>query len=80
MVDFLIEKGIEPGRLVPRGYGKTSPRIMEKDFNSGILTIPEGTILNQDYLDSLKKPEQKEIVHQLNRRTEFFVLSKNYHK
>jgi peptidoglycan-associated lipoprotein len=80
VVDFLIQKGIEPGRLVPRGYGKTSPRIMEKDYNSGILTIPKGTVLNQDYLDSLKKPEQKEIVHQLNRRTEFFVLSKTYHQ
>ena len=80
VVDFLIAKGIDPDRLVPRGYGKTSPRIMEKDFTSGILTIPKGTVLNEDYLDSLKKPEQKEIVHQLNRRTEFFVLSKNYHK
>jgi peptidoglycan-associated lipoprotein len=80
VVDFLIQKGIDSERLIPRGYGKTSPRVMEKDFTSGILTIPKGTILNEDYLDSIKKSDQKEIVHQLNRRTEFFVLSKNYQK
>jgi peptidoglycan-associated lipoprotein len=80
VVDFLINEGIEPGRLIAKGYGKTSPRMMEADYKAGDLVIPKGTVLNDDYLNSLTKPEWKEVVHQLNRRTELVVIAKNYQK
>jgi peptidoglycan-associated lipoprotein len=80
VVDFLINEGIDPGRLMATGYGKSSPRVMETDYKAGDLVIPKGTILNDEYLNSLKKPEWKEVVHQLNRRTELVVISKNYLK
>jgi peptidoglycan-associated lipoprotein len=80
VVDFLIVKGIDANRLQAKGLGKRSPRITETDFSSGELSIPAGTTLDDSYLISLKKPEWQEIVHQLNRRTEFSVISKSSKK
>jgi peptidoglycan-associated lipoprotein len=75
VVDFLISQGIEPGRLQAKGYGKRSPRRMEADYKINDLLIPGGTVLDDAYVASLKRPEWQEIVHQLNRRTEFSVIS-----
>jgi peptidoglycan-associated lipoprotein len=80
VVDFLISKGIEPGRLVAKGYGKRNPRKMETDFRSGDLFIPQNTILDESFISSLQKPEWIEIAHQLNRRTEFTIISTSYKK
>jgi len=35
-------------------------------------------VLDQKFIDSLTNEEQKEIVHQINRRTEFRVLRDDY--
>jgi len=78
VVDFLISQGVEPGRLVARGYGKREPRRMDADLRSGDFFIPNGTVLNDSYINSLAKPEWQEMAHQLNRRTEFTVISTNY--
>jgi peptidoglycan-associated lipoprotein len=78
VVDFLISQGVEPGRLVARGYGKRSPRKMDKDYRYGDLFIPKETVLDDAYISSLTKLEWQEIAHQLNRRTEFSVISMNY--
>lgn len=78
VVDYLISNGIEPARLVAKGYGKRYPRKLERDFRVGDFFIPEGTVLDEPYVDSLGKPEWQEEAHQLNRRTEFSVISSNY--
>lgn len=75
VVDFLISQGIAPSRLQAKGYGKRSPRRMDRDYKMNGLLISKGTILNEAYVASLKKTEWQEIVHQLNRRTEFSVIS-----
>ena len=80
VVDFLISQGIEPARLEARGYGKKNPRTMTAEFRSGGLLIPKGTILDESYVASLKKTEWQEVVHQLNRRTEFSVISSSFRK
>jgi peptidoglycan-associated lipoprotein len=80
VVDFLIQEGIDPERLVAKGCGKRNPRKMEKDFRTGDFLIPKDTELNEIYITSLKKPEWREIANQLNRRTEFSVISTSFRK
>lgn len=75
VVDFLINNGIDSERLVAKGLGKSAPRIMQNELVQGDLVIPAGTELNDNYIYALIKPEWQELVHQLNRRTEFSVIS-----
>lgn len=81
-VDFLVnEKGIAADRIVAKGYGEYSPRKIEKDMytthNGKQFFFPKGTVLTEEYILSLPKPEQ-EAAHALNRRTEFIVLRTDY--
>ena len=78
VVDYLIIRGIDGARLVAKGYGERSPRKLKKDITTGGFTFKEGTVLNEDYINSLENNDQKEAAHQLNRRTEFRVLSKDF--
>lgn len=78
VVDFLIREGIDSERLVAKGCGKGSPRKMDYDFKSGDLFIQKGTILDENYVSSLDKPEWREMAFQLNRRTEFSVISTSF--
>ena len=78
VVDYLIERGIDPDRLVAKGYGERVPRTMLKDITRDGFTFPEGTVLTETYIDSLPTTPYKEAAHQLNRRTEFRVLSKDF--
>jgi peptidoglycan-associated lipoprotein len=40
--------------------------------------LKEGTSLTEQFINSLAGEEQKEIAHQINRRTEFRVLRTDY--
>ncbi len=62
-VDYLISKGIPADRMVPRGYGETTPRA-------------EG--LECKTIDKMATKEEQEAAHQRNRRTQFRVLSFDY--
>ena len=77
VVDYLIEKGIEPDRLVAKGYGESMPNIVNRK-DSKNFNIPVGTRLTEEYIKALATPEEQEIAHQINRRTEFQVLSTDY--
>ena len=81
-VDFLIkEMKIDPDRIVPKGYGKRNPRKLDKDImvphNGKMYLFKRGVILDDNYIKALPK-DQQEAAHQLNRRTEFFVLHDNF--
>ena len=83
VMDFLvIEKGIPADRIIPKGYGESSPRKFDKDFsytrNGKTFFYPKGTVLTEEYIESLPKGDAQEAAHQLNRRTEFTVLHSNY--
>ncbi len=79
VVDYLILRGIDPGRLVAKGYGERAPRLLLKNYSiDSIIVLDSGSILNEDFVSSLKTNEIKEFAHQLNRRTEFSVLSNDY--
>ncbi len=78
VVTYLIEKGIEPERLSPKGYGESSPKIVDADIAGQNSFLKSGVTLSEQYINGLVNEEQKEIAHQINRRTEFRVLRTDY--
>ncbi len=78
VVDYLIGKGIEAERLTARGYGETSPKVVDETILADSPFLRDGVTLTEQYINSLATEEQKEIAHQINRRTEFRVLRTDY--
>lgn len=78
VVDYLIERGIEPARLVATGYGKRVPRTITKDLVRDGFTFRAGTVLTEAYINALPSERHRDVAHQLNRRTEFRVLRDDY--
>lgn len=78
VVDFLVREGIEPGRMVAKGYGERVFRVLNKDVTREGYTFPAGTELNDKYVLSLPTKDIQEAAFQLNRRTEFAVIAKDY--
>ncbi|MFW5724969.1 MAG: OmpA family protein [Bacteroidota bacterium] len=75
VVDYLIQRGIDRERLVAKGYGKRVPREITKTIERDGFTFEAGTVLTEDYINTLPTEEHRDVAHQLNRRTEFRVLS-----
>ncbi len=78
VVNYLIERGIDPERLVAKGYGERVPRILAKNITKDGFFFKIGTVLTEVFIDSLSSTAEKEAAHALNRRTEFRVLSKDF--
>ncbi|NLD64467.1 MAG: OmpA family protein [Bacteroidales bacterium] len=78
VVDYLIAKGIAADRLTARGYGETNPKVVDQEIIKNAPFLRSGATLNEQYINSLASEEQKEIAHQINRRTEFRVLRTDY--
>ena len=78
VVDFLVSKGTDPGRLVAKGYGKRVPRRLEKDLIKGGYPLKKGTLLDDAFVDKLPTKEIRESVYELNRRTEFTIIARDY--
>jgi peptidoglycan-associated lipoprotein len=77
VVDYLIERGIDPERLSAKGYGESMPKTVNKRIAESYSFLPESTVLEEDFIESLPVTQQEE-AHQLNRRTEFRVLRTDY--
>lgn len=78
VVDYLIMRGINPRRLVAKGYGERVPRKLKKDIVKDGFLFKKGTVLDDDYVNSLPSKAQKEAAYALNRRTEFRVLRRDF--
>jgi len=78
VVDFLVEQGIARERLEAMGYGKRQPRLIERDIERDGFFFEEGTELTEEFINSLPDEDHQEAAHQMNRRTEFRVLSEDY--
>jgi peptidoglycan-associated lipoprotein len=78
VVKYLIDKGIEPERLSAKGYGESIPKVVDAIIASQNSFLKTGTTLSEQYINSLANDEQREIAHQINRRTEFKVLRTDY--
>lgn len=78
VVNYLIEKGIAAERLKAKGYAQTQPKVVDGALNARYPFLTVGVLLDQKFIDGLTSEENKEIVHQINRRTEFRVLRDDY--
>ena len=69
-VDYIISRGIEEDRIVAKGYGESTPVVMNRNNQEFTLT--------EDFINTFDTEEQRERLHQMNRRTEFKVIT--YHR
>ncbi len=78
VVNYLIEKGINPQRLTAKGYGETWPKIVTRSLASRYEFLKRGDELTEAFINSLPEAEQREIAQGINRRTEFRVLRTDF--
>jgi peptidoglycan-associated lipoprotein len=78
VVQYLIDKGIEPERLSAKGYGESTPKLVDAEIAKANAFLKESAVLTEQFINTLPDDEQKEIAHQVNRRTEFRVLRTDY--
>jgi peptidoglycan-associated lipoprotein len=78
VVDYLISKGIQQARLVAKGYGAKVPKIVDAKIVKAFPFLKKGQILNCKFIEGLKSSDDREVCHQLNRRSEFKVISSEY--
>jgi len=78
VVDYLISRGIDPDRLVAKGYGERVPRTLTKEVTKEGYTFAAGTTLTDSVINLLPSTAVKEAAHQLNRRTEFTILRNDF--
>lgn len=77
VVDYLVENGISRYRLQPHGYGKSRPKTVTKRIARLYPQFKEGDILTEEFIKTLSEEDQQ-AADQINRRTEFSVLSLTY--
>jgi peptidoglycan-associated lipoprotein len=64
-------------RLKAVGYGKLQPKTVTKNLAAEHEFLPEGQLLDAAFIETLQ-PEEQAVADQINRRTEFRVLTTNY--
>lgn len=77
VIDYLISVGIAPERLQSQGYGESRPKTITKRLARQYPQFKEGDVLNEEYILALPE-DQQDAADQINRRTEFQVLSIDY--
>ena len=78
VIDYLISVGISADRLQSQGYGKSRPKTVTKRIAKEYPQFKEGDILTEEFINALEKEEDRDAADQINRRTEFQVLSIDY--
>ncbi|MBN2893263.1 MAG: OmpA family protein [Bacteroidales bacterium] len=78
VVDYLIQNGIKEDRLEAKGYGETEPYVVDVLTARTYPFLEVGDVLSESFIMALQSEEQREVCHELNRRTEFKVLSDTY--
>ena len=78
-VTYLISKGINSARLTSKGMGESEPKVIDEALAKQYNYFKVGDVLTESYILKLKK-EQQEVANQINRRTDFSVVSKDFGK
>ena len=73
---YLTEHGIESERLVPVGYGKEQPFVIDEKYAERY-GFPVEQELTEEYVNSLDADKQN-VADQINRRTQFKVLTTTF--
>lgn len=77
VIDYLVSVGIPKARLQSQGYGKSRPKTITKKLARLYPQFKEGDTLTPEFIETLSE-EDAEVADQINRRTEFQVLSTDY--
>lgn len=77
VVNYLINAGIDPNRLTPKGYGESQPVTVDSPMAKQYSFLKEGDILTPEFIEKLTE-DQQGICNQINRRTEFKVTKTTY--
>ncbi len=77
VVDYLISKGIAADRLQAKGYGESQPKTVDEKILEDYSFLNLGDVLTESFINQLPADLQEQ-AHQINRRTEFRVLSTDY--
>lgn len=77
VVDYLIKAGISADRLTSIGYGEEKPVTVDAVIAQKYPFLKIKDLLDENYVLKLT-PEQQEKTNQINRRTEFRVVSTSY--
>ncbi|MGE4289271.1 MAG: OmpA family protein [Salinivirgaceae bacterium] len=78
VVDFLVTYGVDQERLSSKGYGESMPKEIDKSIAKKYDFLNEGDVLTEAFINRLSSEEQKEICHQINRRTDFGLTGRDY--
>ncbi|MEN8155385.1 MAG: OmpA family protein [Bacteroidota bacterium] len=78
VVDYLISKGIAADRLQAKGYGESQPKVVDEKIKAGHDFLELEEVLTDAFINQLPSADLQEKAHQVNRRTEFRVLSTEY--
>ena len=78
VVRYLIDHGIAEDRLSPVGYGEGKPKVIRKKLTEKYPWLKTDDVLTEEFINAIDDEEQREVCHQLNRRTEFIVLRTTY--
>ena len=66
----MVDKGVMPKRLIAKGMAESEPYVIEiKDGR-----LKPGDVMDEFFIDNLKRKKDIEKAHQYNRRTDFKVL------
>ena len=57
VVDFLIEKGVDKNRITAKGYGESTPRVLNEDMsivaNNQTFNFKKGDVINDEFITKL---------------------------
>ncbi len=73
-VDYLILEGIDPDRLIAKGYGEQQPFRATAANVAKYPILKLGQVLTESFIESIEDEFLQEEIHQINRRTEFKIL------
>ena len=77
-VDYLIQKGVSSQRLTAVGMGEKEPFTISQGYTGlGADKFKGNDVMTERYIKSLSA-ENQEVANQINRRTDFKVLSDDY--
>lgn len=77
VVDYLVMAGVEPSRLSYKGYGESEPKKVTRRIHTLYPQFEIGVVLDEDFISGLE-PEDQEAADQINRRTEFRIMSVDF--
>lgn len=77
VVNYLIDKDVAEDRLAPKGYGESKPVVVDELLAEQYKFMAVNDTLNEEFVLKLNE-KNKNIAYEINRRTEFKVISTTY--